>query len=109
MLINFIHILEKYFWAFVAIYILYIFYLAYGYFQHKAIAVNIDIYNRFYLKEIMIPIAIIIVSFLFRLLAFKQVAIVIIAVPALFYILKTLIIALAWIIMALLFNLTGKS
>jgi ABC-type xylose transport system permease subunit len=45
-------------------YILYIFYQVYDWYKEKHVAVDVSIYNIFFLKKIVIPITVLLISFI---------------------------------------------
>lgn len=101
--------LEKMFYPLLIVYIAYLVYTAYSYYQGLSIPVSQPFYDRFYIKKMLIPLGLLVGGFLFRLLKFPVIGSLVIAVPAVFFILKTLLVLLIWLFLAVVFIVFGKS
>lgn len=108
-MVPFQQMLDRIFMPVVVTYILYLIFIGYTYYNGMQYPVNKSFYDQLYLKKILIPAGILTAGWIFRLMKFPALATLVMAVPAGIFLVKTLIILLVWVFLAVVFILFGKS
>ena len=101
--------LEKLFYPFLIVYVAYLVYTVYSYFQGLSTPVSQPFYDRFFAKKMLIPLGLLVGGLLFRFLKYPAIGSLVIAVPAVIFIVKTLLVLLIWLFLAVVFIVFGKS